>query len=362
MRIDHLRITQLRRFGEAACVLHPRLTVFAGANAAGKTTVLEALFIACRGQSFRARKLEEAIQQPHSTASVVLQVEELAGSAAVQWSAGFQRGEVLVQRLGQPVTRREQAQALPLVLVDRQLHKVFEDAPIYRRRYVDWGLFYVEQSFFEHWRRYERALSQRNAGFRTGASTAAIQAWDVELAQHGSALHALRLAHTEALQTQARIWLGRLLGTERFSLELRAGWEQSQPLAEYLAGNLARDRQLGYTVGGPHRAELRVRFEEQEARSFVSRGQQKMLAVAMALAQASLVAEATGQHPVFLLDDIEAELSLDWQARLVSTLLQYPGQSLVSSLEWRAELAPAGAVPNQDYSLFHVEHGALIPA
>lgn len=362
MRIEHLRITRLRRLTEGECRPHPRLSVFAGPNAAGKTTVLEAIFIACRGQSFRARKLEEAIQQPQATASVVMQVQELAGSASVGWSAGFQRGELLVQRLGQPVTRREQAQALPVVLVDRQLHRVFEDAPLYRRRYLDWGLFYVEQDFFHHWRRYERALEQRNAGLRTGAANAAIEAWDTELAIHGTALHGLRLAHSTALQGQARHWLGLLLGTDRFTLELRAGWEQPQPLADYLAENLARDRRLGFTVGGPHRAELRVRFEDQEARSFVSRGQQKLLAVAMALAQASLVAEVTGQEPVFLLDDIEAELSLDWQARLVSTLLQYPGQSLVSSLEWKANLAPAGAVLNRDYGLFHVEHGTLIPA
>lgn len=361
MRIERLRVSCLRRFAQAEIALSPRLNVIAGANAAGKTSLLEAVYICCRGQSFRARKLEEAIQEQQAAASVVLQIRERSDSVPVSWTAGFRRGELLVQRLSQPATRREQALALPLVLVDRQLHKVFEDAPVYRRRYLDWGLFYVEQSFYEHWRRYERALSQRNAGLRSRASDAAIQVWDRELANSGEALHQLRKVHTQQLQTQARIWSGRLLGSDRFSLELRPGWDETQPLAEHLAEHLARDRQLGYTVSGPHRAELRVRYEEHDARSFVSRGQQKMLAVAMALAQAALVAESIGEYPLFLLDDIEAELSLDWQQKLVAALLEYPGQSLATSLEWRDALAPEGAVPQRDFAVFHVEHGQVSP-
>lgn len=361
MRIDSLRVSFFRRFVQAEQTLHPRLNVFVGPNAAGKTSLLEAVYVACRGQSFRARKLEEAIQDTQSAANVSLQIAEQLESPLVSWSAGFQRGELQVLRLGQAVTRREQAAALPLVLVDRQLHRVFEDAPIYRRRYVDWGLFYVEQSFYGQWRRYERALAQRNAALRSKAGVTAIQVWDVELAASGSALHALRLAHCEQLQRQARHWIQQLLNSERFTLELRPGWDQSQPLAVYLAANLERDRALGYTVGGPHRAELRVRFEEHEARSFVSRGQQKMLAVAMTLAQASLVAEVTTQFPVFLLDDIEAELSIEWQRKLVAALMNYPGQSLATSLEWKDSLAPKSAIPPKDFAVFHVEHGRISP-
>jgi DNA replication and repair protein RecF len=134
----------------------------------------------------------------------------------------------------------------------------------------------------------------------------------------------------------------------------------SSDLESVLAEGYEGDRKMGFTHAGPHRAELRVRFEQRDARAFVSRGQQKLLAVAMALAQAELVAEITGQAPILLLDDLEAELATEWQQRLLKALLQYPGQSLVTSLEWRDDLLGAGT-RHGDHAVFHVEQGQVVP-
>jgi DNA replication and repair protein RecF len=151
-----------------------------------------------------------------------------------------------------------------------------------------------------------------------------------------------------------------LLETDQFSFQLTAGWNEAAGLATSLADGWDGDRKMGFTHAGPHRAELKVRFEQREARAFVSRGQQKLLAVAMALAQAELVHQTTGKAPALLLDDLEAELATDWQQRLLKALLQYPGQSLVTSLEWRVDLLPAGT-KSGDYAVFHVEQGQVTP-
>jgi DNA replication and repair protein RecF len=360
MRITRVAAESLRRFEQFRFDPHPGINILHGANAAGKTSVLEAVYLASRASSFRARRLEELIREGQTLARVQVALAE-DGPGLVpptSWSVAVQRGEVQVRRFAEVSSRKELAEAAPVALVDRQLHRVFEEGPVYRRRYLDWGLFYVEQSFFPLWRRYERALRQRNQALRQRLSPGQIAAWDPELVSAGEALQDLRREHLAVLEKEVQLWLGRLLGTDRIALQLAAGWDESLGLQSAISQGLSGDRKMGFTHAGPHRAELKLRFEQRDARSFVSRGQQKLLAVAMILAQASLVARARESSPVILLDDLEAELSQEWQKRLLATLAQYAGQSMVTSLEWRVGLMPVGNASTA-YRVFHVEHGNL---
>lgn len=356
MKIIRLVADSFRRFEHADFQPHPQLTVLHGANASGKTSLLEAAYFGARATSFRARRLDEVVLENRRAASVSLWTANAAEIPALQWTTAIQSGEVAIRRLTAASNRRELAQAIPVVLVDRQLHRVFEEGPVYRRRYLDWGLFYVEPSFFGLWRRHERALRQRNQALRLRAPKAEIEVWNAEFITTAEALNCLRQAHVKALEVSAKRWVAELLHVEHFGFILSSGWNEQRGLSAVLAEGFEGDRKMGFTHAGPHRAELRVRFEEREARAFVSRGQQKLLAVAMALAQAQLVAEKTGNAPIILLDDLEAELATEWQKRLLSALLQYPGQSLVTSLEWRDSLLPPGTNRN-NYAVFHVEHG-----
>ncbi|MDO9452647.1 MAG: DNA replication and repair protein RecF [Stagnimonas sp.] len=361
MKITRLTAESFRRFEHAGFEPHPHLTVLHGANASGKTSLLEAAYFGARATSFRARRLDEVVLEKQQAASVSLWIAHDPKNPATQWTTAIQNGEVTIRRLTEASNRRELAQAIPVVLVDRQLHRVFEEGPVYRRRYLDWGLFYVEPSFFTLWRRHERALRQRNQALRQRAPKAEVEVWNPEFIATANALHQLRLAHVKVLEQSARRWVAELLQNEHFSFALSSGWNEQLGLEGALAEGYEGDRKMGFTHAGPHRAELRVRFEQREARAFVSRGQQKLLAVAMALAQAQLVAEITGQAPIILLDDLEAELATEWQQRLLKALLQYPGQSLVTSLEWRDSLLPSGTSANE-YTVFHVEHGHVVPS
>lgn len=359
MRITRVAAESLRSFERLRFEPHPHINIFRGANAAGKTTVLEAVYLGARAGSFRARRLDEILREGTPSARVSLAIrDDQSQVPPVQWSVSCRRGEAQIQRFDEAANRRELAEAIPVALVDRQLHRVFEEGPVYRRRYLDWGLFYVEQSFFGLWRRYERALRQRNQALRQKLGPKQIQVWEPELVAAGEALHQLRRSHLGILQEEARICLMQMLGSDRFSLQLVAGWEESEGLQKALEAGFEGDRRMGFTHAGPHRAELRLKFQGHEARSFVSRGQQKMLSVAMVLAQATLVARHRQQYPVILLDDLEAELSQDWQNRLLDALRRYPGQSLVTSLEWRVAPGAMGLNPS-DYRLFHVEQGTL---
>ncbi|MBV8062584.1 MAG: hypothetical protein JOY51_03265, partial [Nevskia sp.] len=145
-------------------------------------------------------------------------------------------------------------------------------------------------------------------------------------------------------------------------LRYAQGWDAERPYLEVLEANLERDRRHGLTSAGPQRAELGFYIAASEthgakaAKGRISRGQQKLLIAAFILAQCWIVGERGGRMPVLLLDDFSAELSAEFQGRLLRLLLDYPGQKFVTALE------RSGVLKNlTEGHMFHVEHGVLRP-
>ncbi|MDH3433163.1 MAG: hypothetical protein OEM60_04865, partial [Gammaproteobacteria bacterium] len=224
--------------------------------------------------------------------------------------------------------------------------------PEQRRRYLDWIAFHVEHGYLDVWRRFRRALKQRNAALKSGAAIPTIRGWNtefVELAQQVDT--GRRFALEVASQALHETGLG-LLGSEvRF--EYRGGWSEDRSLLDTLETSLERDVQQGCTQAGPHRADLKLIYDERQARRLVSRGQQKLLACAMVLA-ATETAQAALERPLLLLlDDPAAELDSDALLRLMGRVKDLGCQVIATSLQRDTELF------DREVAVFHVEHGEL---
>jgi DNA replication and repair protein RecF len=253
---------------------------------------------------------------------------------------------------------------LPLQILDPGMHRMLEEGPGIRRRFLDWGVFHVEHRFMPVWRRSRRALRQRNALLREGGGVAQLAPWDHELAESAEQLSALRRAHALEVENRSQRLLAELLPGEHWQLRYHQGWDAERGYLEVLQQSLERDQRHGLTMSGPQRAELSFytsRGSDEPgparlARGRISRGQQKLLVAAFILAQCWIVAERGGRPPVLLLDDFSAELSQEFQRRLLQALLAYPGQKFITALE-----IPATWGEGPDCGMFHVEHGALRP-
>jgi DNA replication and repair protein RecF len=334
----------------------PGVNLLLGANAAGKTTLLEAVYALGRGKSFRGAPPEQA-----GAAGAHWRLHgrlELAGRPELAIALGWSP-EGLALRLDQAdASLQELVSRVAVQVLEPDSHRLLQEGPVYRRRYLDWGVFHVEHPFFPAWRRYQRALKQRNQALRSGASRAEVEAWNAELVVSGSEVHGCRERHLEHLRGHFAAAVGALLGPLDWSLELARGWNAGMDLQTALAGHYEQDARAGKTNVGPHRAELKLRLEGHSAKRQVSRGQQKLLIAALLLAQAGLVRERTGLAPVLLVDDFPAELGPPFQQALVGTLLDYPGQAFVSSIELTPALARLRENPEKN-TMFHVEHGAV---
>jgi DNA replication and repair protein RecF len=349
MSLAELRIENLRCIESAALEFSPELNLIAGENGAGKTSVLEAIFLLGRGRSFRTRSSEKLIRHGQGKLTVFGRTDESPPkTAGVEVATvGGTRARINGENAQSLL---ELSGVLPVQAIDPEIHKLVDQGPERRRRWLDWLVFHVEPSFGLHWARYTRALRQRNAALRSGA--AGIGAWDSELLGNGESI-------TEARQRVLERLMPRLVQTfERFGgldigVGFTTGWAAGVTFRDSLATHLERDRTRGTTTAGPHRADVTLRREHRLARETLSRGQQKLTAVAMIVSQLQLLQEELGLRAVLLLDDPAAELDDRNLQRLFAELSSLRCQMIATSL------TPETALFQAPKATFHVEQGRV---
>jgi DNA replication and repair protein RecF len=350
MALAELRIENLRCIESATLTFSPELNLIAGENGAGKTSILEAIFLLGRGRSFRTRSSERLIryQQPRLTVFGRTSDEppkqagiEIAADGGTRARINGENAQSLLELSG----------VFAVQAIDPEIHKLVDQGPERRRRWLDWLVFHVEPSFGANWARYNRALKQRNAALKSAAS--AIDAWDTELIRSGEEItHARRRALERLLPKLAETFerFGELDVTPTFT----TGWAADTSLADSLSTHADRDRARGVTTAGPHRADIALLRHHRVARETLSRGQQKLTAVAMIVSQLRLLREDLGLRATLLLDDPAAELDEKNLRRLFQELASLECQMIATSL------TPETALFQAPKATFHVEQGRVI--
>jgi DNA replication and repair protein RecF len=325
-----------------------------GANASGKTSILEAIAYLGRGRSFRGASTQDLIR--HGCDEFVLFGHAEARSRDVALGLRNSRAGLEVHVDNEKASGAAAlAEILPLQVIDPDIHDLVAAGPEWRRRYIDWIAFHVEHDYLNTWRRFRRALKQRNTALKNGDTGKALSGWDKELAEVGQELHEARMRVIEISTPALDEFSAALLGSG-VELEYQRGWAADMTLYEALAASAVREQQTGSTQAGPHRADLRLRYDEHQARKRVSRGQQKLLACALILAAVDVVQTHLEEPLLLLLDDPAAELDGDSLARLMGAVTGLGSQVIATSLEPNEALFP------EDPKLFHVERGVLSEA
>jgi len=328
--LGRLQVTDFRCLQSAELELDPQFTLISGPNASGKTSLLEAMYVLGRGRSFRTRRLEHLIR--HGTERFVVFGEVHTAHRQVPMGVEGSRAGIRAQIDGdKPSSLAELALQLPVQIIDPEVHHLIEEGPSRRRRFLDWGVFHVEQSFVGHWQRYQQVLKQRNAALKARQPRAIVSVWDSDLVRSGELLSDARSRYVTALSPRAEAIGRNLLGME-LSLSYRSGWSKDQSMVEALQQSWNHDQEAGATQIGPHRAELAIRLDGTAVKDRISRGQQKLLAAALLIAQIKLFPEGSPVQPSLLLDDPAAELDDDRLAGLIREVSSQSVQLIVTTL------------------------------
>lgn len=322
-----------------------------GANGSGKTSILEAVAYLGRARSFRGANVRDIIRHGMDEFLVIGKANN--GGRDVALGVRNSNTGLEVHTDGEKqASAALLAEILPLQVIDPDVHELVAGGPENRRRFIDWITFHVEQGYLEHWRRFRRALKQRNAALRAGSDRTTLAGWDQELAALGGEVDSARRRMLDITAPALEEFGESLLGST-VAIEYSQGWSADKTLAEALADSAERDLQMGSTQSGPHRADLRLIYDERQARKRVSRGQQKLLACALILAATEVVQTHLEKPLLLLLDDPAAELDNDSVARLMGCVASLGCQVIATTLD------PGQALFAEPPTMFHVEHGKV---
>lgn len=339
MRVARVTARDFRGYPEAAAEFGDGLTVITGANGAGKTNLIEALYFGCTGRSCRTSNEREVVRfGARGTRVVVAAVGE---DGPHELSVGFVPGEPKRMRVdGAPVERLLEVAERPLVSVflpDRL--ELIKGAPALRRAHLDQFVGAMWPARVATRRAYAQSLAQRNAlisRIRGGAGNRnSLHTWDAQLAHHGIALMADRGAAVEALAGAFDRWcedLG-LSGDPSVTYRPRSRAATAEELAAELRERIDGDLERGFTGHGPHRDDVVILREGREIRAYGSQGQQRLALLAVLLAERDALALHRVQAPLLLLDDVMSELDRTRRRALVDLLRAGPGQSVITATD-----------------------------
>jgi DNA replication and repair protein RecF len=350
MRVLRVSVRDFRGYPDVEAAFGPGLTVITGANGAGKTNLLEALYFGCTGRSCRTTNEREVVRFGQSATRVVVNAEGEDG--AHELSVGFSPGEPKRLRVdGAAVERMLDVAERPLVSVflpDRL--ELIKGAPALRRAHLDQFVAALWPARTATRRAYAQSLAQRNAliaRIRSGAGTRdSLASWDGQLARHGVALMDDRRRAIEAVSdefAQCCAELG-LEGDPRLSYRPRSRATEPEQLRAELAERVDSDLERGFTGHGPHRDDVVAVRDGRELRAYGSQGQQRLALLALLLAERAALAQRRQAPPVMLLDDVMSELDGRRRRALVDLLRSGGGQAVITATD--AEQVPGADEPD----------------
>jgi DNA replication and repair protein RecF len=353
MSLTKLDVHRLRNIEFAELHPGPHVNLVLGENGSGKTSLLEAVHLLSRARSFRTSLTAQVIRSG------------LADTVVSGSVGGVRSGR---HQLGVRIGRRQRElrldgrvltssglllKSLPVQIIHPPQMSLLDGSPRNRRQYLDWGAFHVEPDYLHDWRAFARALNQRNALLKAGVC-AELECWNQELARYGTIVAEARERYLAALLPCLAETVGHFLPGRRLEVVHSWGWKPDRPLLRVLRDDVPEDVRQGFTRAGPHRADLTLTVDGASAKSYLSRGQAKLLVYAMLLAQARM-AEQEDRGVCILIDDLASELDRSNRSRLLAWLGECRTQCFITAVHGE----DLRGTPSANTCVFHVEHGTI---
>jgi DNA replication and repair protein RecF len=370
MHLTYLRLRNFRSYTQLNLQLHPRLNVFVGDNAQGKTNIIEAIYLLSENHSFRTSTVGDLIQWGAETAIAETELvrDDLKDIVTAEIGPNgkhfFRNGK---KCRGVP--------ELTTVLFAPEALRLTKEGPSERREFLDHVLGQLYPTYRPTLRKYQQALVQHNRLLQNEelfgeALDRQLDGWKTQLIEYGSELSALRsqgivaINHylPEAYAAIAGVGASLLLRyTPRNPPSPRGeGWgegEAQSPWRDCLAVAFREraddERRRRVTLVGPHRDDFSAFIGGREVRYFASQGEHRSCVLALKRCEILLLREAYGHSPILLLDDVASELDPDRNHAFFSHLLETEGQVLVSAVSRETVSLPE----NQNSRWFAVSSG-----
>lgn len=333
LRFTSVSIRNLRNLARVELAPAPRLTVVAGDNGQGKTSILEALYLVGTTRSFRTAKLRELVSHGAEAGSVKGALDD--GIERREQVVGLEGGTRRVLLEGKrPPSLAAYAVRSPIVVFHPGETTLSSGPAAGRRTLLDRIALFEDPTSMDHHARYAETTRARQRVLETrGTDAADLDAFEHLMGVHGAALARARRAAAMRLAAHVTSAFARITH-ERRTIELAyepGGPEVASDLEASLRERRERDRHRGSASTGPHRDELAIALGGFGARADASQGEHRAITLALKLAELACIAAARGVYPVLLLDDVSSELDPSRTAAFFDVLFETPGQIVLTT-------------------------------
>ena len=349
---------------------HTHLNFIVGSNASGKTSLLEAIYYLSTGKSFRSRRIRNIVNRDINAKEFIL-FGRLTNStdSAIEThpltteTVGIRKtilSKTDIKLNGTLINSASTLAAIsPVVIIDPNSFELLSGSPKIRRKFLDWGVFHVEHNFSKCSNEYNNCLKQRNTLLRTAKiDTLQLNIWDQKLSALATEIDSSRKSYTELLSVNFKTIIKSFKIGNDINIQYVKGWDKNQSMKEALAKYYNKDLESKFTQVGPHRADLKVTIKGRLVEDVLSRGQQKLLVLALYIAQIQTLVECVNKRTVVLIDDISAELDHENLQLIFDRLVALKTQVICTALD---KTIVQKALPNDEiYKMFHVEHGKIL--
>ncbi|MBQ5851106.1 MAG: DNA replication/repair protein RecF [Lachnospiraceae bacterium] len=319
MYITSLHIDGYRNLKSQVYAPSKGCNVILGANAQGKTNLLEAIYYCSFGKSHRQNTDDGLICDNAKYAA--LKCYYLRGELHHDIRVYLCEKQKKIGVDGSGIKKRnELIGKMPVIMFCPDDLNIVKGGPGERRKYIDRGLSQIYPKYFESLSRYYTVLKNRNADLKTGGKS--IEAWDEQLSRYGVIINNFRLKYLEDISKMVAGIHRYMVIKEIIALSInpdeRLFEEESYMKALY--DSRKRDLKFGVTSLGPHKDDLKIQILGKDAKMFGSQGQQRTIALSMKLAELKYMEKMIGDSPILLLDDVMSELDKTRQSRLMSQI------------------------------------------
>ena len=359
MRVQRLQLFDYRNFHRLDIEIPSKIALLVGANAQGKTNLLEAVYLLATVRGLRVESdaqliRREVLSDPLPVARIVADAETSEGllklEVAIVARPGA-RGPIATKTVkinGAPKRLADAVGRLTAVLFSADDLLMIEGAPSLRRRYIDLMVMQFDRNYAAARSRYERVITQRNhllKRIRDGEANAEeLTFWDDELSKDGGLLMQCRASALAEIGVLAAEYHRALAPDEALDVlyeprleprpdEQASGEQFAAALSEALARGLSRDLAAGMTLQGPHRDDVSLKLNGAAAAGYASRAQQRTIALSLRLAEAEVLRRHRGEPPVLLLDDVLSEMDAARRTAVLSSLGDVQ-QLLITGTDW----------------------------
>ena len=330
MILKTLRVQNFRTHSDFILEIGEKSTLISGANGSGKTSLLEAIYFALQGTSFRSSDKEILRNDGSSWFRIDLKdskdsLRTIIFNDAVQKS----KKQFLVD--GNKKARLSSNLRIPVVLFEPDDLQLLSGSPTRRRNFLDYFLSQIFPSFQLALTRYNKALKQRNNLLkRDNVSKDELFPWNLMLAEYGAEIISKRQDFLELLNSKIEEVYFEISGVkDEIKIDYLGEKVSKNEILAILSENIERDKILGYTNFGPHKHDIQFIFNKKPAQNVASRGENRSLVLALKFIETDILSDLTSKRPIVLLDDVFSELDDDRQKLLTKHFSKY--QTIITS-------------------------------